>query len=277
MSTEVKGKVPQNQIPINKDKLKEEQKAELKAVMEAFEQQCLLSYSINRSGEIIKKYDFPTLPPYNVSQKEDRMIHLMNQTIGQTFINHTLIMANYDHNDVLKTLQDKGTPGFVGPAYQQASKMVFSPTGSATGTSQINPQAQADGNVIDAQPISTVASTQFPPVYTNSTPMATYALGSFVSGYPTGWDPTTGFGIPLEYMIPSPTGQPSTSASQPMNQQVNASAPQPTQPQDVAPTSQPSVMPASVPSPASPSNVSAPWPTPQQQSLAMILQSKSPT
>ena len=53
--------------------------------------------------------------------------------------------------------------------------MVFSPTGLATGTSQIDPQAKADGKIIDAQPISTVASTQFPPVYTSSTPMTTYA------------------------------------------------------------------------------------------------------
>ena len=85
------------------------------------------------------------------------MIHLMNQAIGQAFVNHALNMANYVHNAVLKTLQDQGTPGFVGPAYQQASQMVFSPTGSATGTSQIDPQAQADGDVIDAQPISTIA------------------------------------------------------------------------------------------------------------------------
>ena len=68
MSIEEKGKVsPQNQIPIDKDKLKEEQKAELQAVMKAFERQCLLSYSNNRSGEVIKKYNFPTLPPYNES------------------------------------------------------------------------------------------------------------------------------------------------------------------------------------------------------------------
>ena len=127
----------------------------------------------------------------------------MNQAIGYTFVNHASIMANYVHNVVLKTLQDRGTPGFVGPAYQQASQMVFSPTRSATGTSQIDPQAQADGNVIDAEPISTVASTQFPPVYTSSTPMATYAQGSFMSGYPTGWDPTTGFGMPPEYMMSS--------------------------------------------------------------------------
>ena len=109
MSTEEKGKVsPQNQIPIDKDKLKEEQKAELKAATEAYEQRCLLSYSTNRSGEIIKKYDFPTLPPFDESQKEDRIVHLMNQVIGQAFISHAPIMANSVHNVVLKTLQDRG-------------------------------------------------------------------------------------------------------------------------------------------------------------------------
>ena len=142
MSTKEKAEVSErNQIPIDKYKLKEEQKAELQVIVEAFERQCLLFYSTNRSGEVIKKYNFPTLPPYNESQKEDRMIHQMNQVIGHAFVNHAPIMANYVHNAVLKTLQDRGTPGFVGPAYQQASQMVFSPTGSATGTSQIHPQA----------------------------------------------------------------------------------------------------------------------------------------
>ena len=66
MSTDGKAEVSEhNQIPIDKEKLKEEQKAELRAVVESFEQQCLLSYSTNRSGELIKKYNFPTLPPYN--------------------------------------------------------------------------------------------------------------------------------------------------------------------------------------------------------------------
>ena len=38
-----------------------------------------------------------------------------------------------------------------------------------------------------------------------------------MTGYPAGWDANIGLGMPPEYMIPSPTGQPSTSASQPMN------------------------------------------------------------
>mgnify|MGYP007000527826 CR=1 FL=1 len=131
------------------------------------------------------------------------MIHQMNLVIGHTFVNHAPIMANYVHNAVLKTLQDRGTPGFVGLAYHQTSQMVFSPAGSATGIPQIDPQAQVEGKVLDVQPISTVASTQIPPVYTNSTPMATYAQENLMSGYPAGWNPTTGLGMPPEFMIPS--------------------------------------------------------------------------
>ena len=71
------------------------------------------------------------------------MIHLMNQVIGQAFMNHAPIMANSVHNVVLKTLQDGGFLGFMGPAYQQASQMIFAPTGLATASPLIDPQAQA--------------------------------------------------------------------------------------------------------------------------------------
>ena len=98
-----------------------------------------------------------------------------------------------------------------------------------------------------------------------------------MTGFPAGWNPATGFGMPPEYMMPSSTGQPSSSASQPMNQQVNASVSQPTQSQDAAPAPQPLFTPASAPLPVSPNNVLAPWPTPRQQYLTMMLQPKSPT
>ena len=97
-----------------------------------------------------------------------------------------------------------------------------------------------------------------------------------MTGFPVGWNPATGYGMPQEYMMSSAAGQSSTSASQPMNQQVNASAPQLTQSQDAAPTPQPSVTAAPAPSPASPNNVSAPWLAPHQQNLTMMIQPKSP-
>ena len=98
-----------------------------------------------------------------------------------------------------------------------------------------------------------------------------------MTGFPTGWDPTTGYGMPPEYMMSSAAGQPSSSASQPMNQQANASAPQPTQSQDATLAPQPSVPTTLAPSPASPTNMSVSGLTLQQQNLAMMIQPKSPT
>jgi len=47
----------ENYIPIPEDKLKEEQK-EYKELVEKFKCECLKSYSVTRSGEVIKKFDF---------------------------------------------------------------------------------------------------------------------------------------------------------------------------------------------------------------------------
>ena len=91
--------------------------------------------------------------------------------------------------------------------------MVNSPTRSAIETSPIDPQAQADGNIRDTQPISTATPTKFPPVYTSSTPMAMHAQENYMTGFPVGWNPATRFGIPPEYIVSSSAGQPSSSAS----------------------------------------------------------------
>ena len=102
---------------------------------------------------MIKKFDFPTLPSYIEAQKEDRMAHMVNQVVSQAFISHASIMANSVHNVVVKTLQEGGLQGFVGPAYQQARQMIFAPTGSATTVPPVIPQTQTEGNVGLSQPI----------------------------------------------------------------------------------------------------------------------------
>ena len=103
------------------------------------------------------------------------MVHMMNQAIGQAFLSHAPIMANSVHNAVLKTLQEGGLLGFMGPVYQQASQMVFTPTGLATATPPINPKTQTEGSIGVTQLIGTIVSPQFAPIYTSSTPMATHA------------------------------------------------------------------------------------------------------
>ena len=111
-------------------------------------------------------------------------------------MSHYSIMANSVHNAMLKTLQEGGLQGFVGPTYQQASQMVFAPTLSATAVPPVNPQAQTEGNIGVSQPIGTIVSPQSAPVYTSSTPMATHAQGGFMTGFPNGWDPANTLFIP---------------------------------------------------------------------------------
>jgi len=74
--------------------------------------------------------------------------------------------------------------------------MIFAPAGSATAVPQVNPQTQAEGSIGVSQPIGTTVLPQFNPVFTSSTPMATQAQGNYMTGFPVGWNPATGFGMP---------------------------------------------------------------------------------
>ena len=67
-----------NYISVDKDKLKEEQKAELKKAQEAYEQECLKTFSATRAGEVIKKFDFPTLQPLTEVQRENKMLDMVH-------------------------------------------------------------------------------------------------------------------------------------------------------------------------------------------------------
>ena len=50
----------ENQIPVPEDRLKEEQKKEFEELVEKFKCECLKSYSVNSSGEVIKKFNLPS-------------------------------------------------------------------------------------------------------------------------------------------------------------------------------------------------------------------------
>ena len=53
----------ENQIHVPEDKLKEEQKKEYEELVAKFKRECLKSYSVNRSGEVIKKFNLPSFQP----------------------------------------------------------------------------------------------------------------------------------------------------------------------------------------------------------------------
>jgi len=53
--------IEENYVPVDKSKLKEDQQKELRESVDRYERECLKSYSITRSGELVKKFDFPSL------------------------------------------------------------------------------------------------------------------------------------------------------------------------------------------------------------------------
>jgi hypothetical protein len=66
----------ENQIHVPEDKLKEEQKKEYEELVEKFKRECLKSYSVNRSGEVIKKFNLPSFQPLIEAQHESKMIDI---------------------------------------------------------------------------------------------------------------------------------------------------------------------------------------------------------
>ena len=53
----------ENYVPVPEEKLKEDQRQEFLELVEKFKRECLKSYSVNRSGELIKKFNLPSFQP----------------------------------------------------------------------------------------------------------------------------------------------------------------------------------------------------------------------
>ena len=49
-----------NYVPVDENKLKEDQKQEYHDLVERFKRECLKSYSVTRSGDVIKKFNLPS-------------------------------------------------------------------------------------------------------------------------------------------------------------------------------------------------------------------------
>ena len=112
-------------MPIEEDKLKDEQKTELAKALEAYKCECLKPFSATRSGEVVKKLDFPTLQPLTETQRENKMLDMVHQAVGQAFVNHAPVMTHTVHNAVIKTLGEGAFQGYTGPCYMQPSQMNF--------------------------------------------------------------------------------------------------------------------------------------------------------
>jgi hypothetical protein len=74
-----------NYISADESKLKEEQQKEYRELVERFKRECLKSYSVTRSGDVIKKFDLPSFQPLTETQRENKMVDTISQAVAQDF------------------------------------------------------------------------------------------------------------------------------------------------------------------------------------------------
>ena len=95
--------------------------------MEKFKSECLKSYSITRSGGVIKKFDLPSFQPLIEAQRDNKMMDAVGQAMAQVFIRSAIVMGNTVHNAVVKIFAKGTFPGCMGPCYIQPDQMQYTP------------------------------------------------------------------------------------------------------------------------------------------------------
>ena len=66
-----------NYVPVEEDKLKEDHQMEYLEAVEKYKRECLKSYSITRSGDVIKKFNLPSFQPLTEAQRDNKMMDVV--------------------------------------------------------------------------------------------------------------------------------------------------------------------------------------------------------
>ena len=72
----------ENYVPVDESKFKEDQQKELFEAVEKYKRECLKSYNATRSGDVINKFDFPTLQPLIEAQRDNKLTDMVYQAVG---------------------------------------------------------------------------------------------------------------------------------------------------------------------------------------------------
>ena len=191
----------ENYVPVPEDKLKEDQKKEYEELVEKFKRECLKSYSVTRSGDVIKKFNLPSFQPLTEKQRENKMMDAVGQAVAQAFVKSATVMGNIIHNAVVKTFAEGTFPGCMGPCYIQPNQMQYVPLEVSMAATLSAQNSQAEASNSQAPPQTTIATSTTPAAPIFSTPKAapTFMQGGSASGFPKGWNPATEYGMPPDF------------------------------------------------------------------------------
>jgi len=118
--------------------LRDEQNQAMAKAMEEYKQQCLKSFSINRSGEVIQKKALPAPRQITFEANHGKLQDMVDSAINHALINQASVLSNTVFNAVARTFEkEQLPPNYVGPPYHQpGSSLVTAPsaTTSIAGT-----------------------------------------------------------------------------------------------------------------------------------------------
>ena len=132
-----------NYIPADESNLKEDQKQEYLDLVERFKCECLKSYSVTRSGDVIKKFNLPSFQPLTEAHRDNKMIDAVSQAVAQAFVKSATVMGNTMHNAVVKTFTEGTFPGCMGPCYIHPNQMQYTPLEISMAAALSAPNSQA--------------------------------------------------------------------------------------------------------------------------------------
>ena len=143
--------------------------------MERFKHECLKSYSVTTSGDVIKKFNLPSFQPLTEVQRDNKMIDAVSLAVEQAFVKSATVMGNTVHNAVVKTFAEGTFPGCMGPCYIQPDQMQYTPleVSMAAALSAQNSQAEANDSQASKQETAATSTATIAHVYTNTPPIPT--------------------------------------------------------------------------------------------------------
>jgi len=119
----------ENVIPVMEANLRDEQKQAIAKAMEDYKQQCLKTFSINRSGDVIQNEALPAPRQITFEANPSKLKDMVDNAIIRALINQAGVLSNTVFNAMARTFKEgQLQSNYVGPAYHQpGSPMVMQP------------------------------------------------------------------------------------------------------------------------------------------------------
>jgi len=183
----------ENVIPVTEANLRDEQKQAIAKAIEDYKQQCLKSFSINRSGEVIQKEALPAPRQVTFEANPGKLQDMVDNAINRALINQAGVLSYTVFNAVARTFKEgQLPPNYVGPAHHQPGSLVVtapSATTAAAGIEVTSPPSTLGITNAQSTPMTTNPSTS-----DESIKLAMDLLALAMSGsVPPNW---WGYGMP---------------------------------------------------------------------------------